>query len=273
MNQFKSIFFGSLAALAMAVTIGSCSTSKTRLPYFEDIATIKDGTVAGNVQYNLTIRPADELFITVTSLNPEATMMYNLPVANAARQSELMAVQQPMQQTYIVNQEGNITFPVLGKIHVEGLTTEQLAAQLEQRISLEVEDPSVMVRLVNFHINVLGEVKTPGMQSVSSERYSVIDALAQAGDLTEYGERSNVMIVREENGEKKFHHLDLNDSRSLESPYFYLQQNDWVYVSPNDVRQANSKYNQFNSYKISVISTIVSATSVVASLVIALAIK
>lgn len=265
-------------AIACALTcvglgFSSCSTSKTRLPYFEDIAAISDGVLEGDVNYNLTIRPADELYIVVNSVNPTATAVYNLPASNPAKSSELPLMTQVQQLTYIVSPEGNIDFPMLGKIHVEGLTTEQLALQLTERISKDVVDPYVRVELINFHVNVLGEVKTPGTQDVKSQRYSVIDALAAAGDLTEYGERSNVVVVRENDGRKEYHHLNLNDSKSLESPYFYLQQNDWVYVMPNSIRQANSKYNQFNSYKISVISTIVSACSVVASLVIALAIK
>lgn len=101
----------------------------------------------------------------------------------------------------------------------------------------------------------------------------MLDALADAGDLTEYGERSNVLLVREENGERKFVHLDLNSSDLLTSPYFYLKQNDYIYVEPNEVRQANSKYNQNNSFKLTVVSTIVSAASVIASLVIALTVK
>ena len=104
-------------------------------------------------------------------------------------------------------------------------------------------------------------------------RYSILDALSDAGDLTEYGERSNVLLVREENGERKFIHLDLNSSETLTSPYFFLKQNDYIYVEPNKVRQANSKYNQNNSFKLTVISTVVSAASVIASLVIALTVK
>lgn len=259
--------------VAGGMSLVSCSSTKTRLPYFEDIATIADGEIPGDVQYNVIIRPSDELLITVTSMVPEATAIYNLPMANVAKVGEIPTVAQAQYQTYRVSTDGNINFPVLGKIHVEGLTTEQLAEQLAERISKDAENPIVRVELINFHVNVLGEVKNPGVQNVNSQRYSVIDALSAAGDLTEYGERSNVIIVREEQGKKTYHHINLNDSKSLESPYFYLQQNDWVYVTPNEIRQANSKYNQFNSYKISVISTIVSACSVVASLVIALAIK
>ncbi len=272
MKIYANLLFAS-ALLVGAVGLGSCSSTKTRLPYFEDISTIAEGEIPGQVQYNVIIRPSDELLITVNSMIPEATAIYNLPLANIAKIAEIPNVSQNQYQTYRVTTDGNINFPVLGKIHVEGLTTEQLAEQLTERISKDAESPVVRVELVNFHVNVLGEVNNPGLQQVKSQRYSVIDALAAAGDLTEYGERSNVLIVREEEGKKTYHHINLNDSKSLESPYFYLQQNDWVYVTPNKIRQDNSKYNQYNSYKISVISTVVSACSVVASLVIALAIK
>lgn len=102
---------------------------------------------------------------------------------------------------------------------------------------------------------------------------SVLDALALAGDITEYGERSNVLVIREENGKRTYAHLNLNSAESLNSPYFYLKQNDYVYVTPNKIKQSNSQYNTNNSYKLSVISTIVSASSVVASLIIALVVK
>ena len=129
------------------------------------------------------------------------------------------------------------------------------------------------VRIANFEITVGGEVKTPTKLRVNRSRYSVLDALGAAGDLTEYGERSNILLVRENNGQREYHRLDLNSSDILTSPYFYLQQNDYIYVEPNAVRQANSKYNQHNSFKLQVISTVVSASSVVASLIIALVIR
>lgn len=262
----------SAAIVLTIMVLASCSSSKTRLPYFEDIKNISDGEFGGP-EYEITIQPNDELFITVSSMIPEASVIYNLPLATPAYRGQIEAVTTAQFQTYIVSSKGNIDFPILGRIHVEGLTTEQLADQLAAEISKDVENPTVRVDLLNFRVNVLGEVKSPGPKGVNSQRFSVIDALAAAGDMTEYGERSNVILIREENGKKMFHHLDLNKSDLLESPYFYLKQNDVIYVMPNNIRQANSKYNQYNSYKISVISTIVSASSVIASLVIALTIK
>ena len=258
--------------MAFAVAMSSCSSYKTSLPYFEDIRdSISGEFIQGD--YGIKIIPDDELLITVTSMVPEATAMYNLTLANPAMRDEIVRITQPQQQTYIVDANGDIQFPVLGKLHVAGLSTQELTKELEVRISKDVENPIVRVQLVNFRINVLGEVKKPGAISVKKERYSILDALADAGDLTEYGERSNVLLIRELDGKRVYQRLNLNNSEVLASPCFYLQQNDVVYVEPNEIRRENAKYNQNNSYKISVVSTIVSACSVIASLVIALLVK
>lgn len=260
-----------IAILSLCL-LASCSTKRSPLTYFEDISDVYE-QMAPTDNYSLRIQPDDELFIAVLSLSPEASAIYNLPYANPATNSELLQTQQPSQMTYIVDTEGNINFPVLGKLHVEGMTTEQLRDELIKRISVEVEDPQVTVRLLNFRVNVAGEVKQAGPQKVTTERYSVLDALTAAGDLTEFGERNNVLVIREEDGKRVAHRLDLNSSELLTSPYFYLKQNDYVYVSPNKIRQDNSKYNQNNAFKVSVVSTIVSGCSVIASLVIALTVK
>ncbi len=258
-----------------AVLIGmvsSCSSSKTVLPHFTDISTVAEGSFPSG-SYSPEIKPDDELLITVTSLSQEATAIYNLPLSNPALQTEMFKASTPYQQTYMVDSNGDINFPVLGEIHVAGKTVDGLRKELTDMISRDVEDPHVNVALVNFRVVVAGEVKTPRSIAVDRNRYSILDALSDAGDLTEYGERSNVLLVREENGERKFIHLDLNSSETLTSPYFFLKQNDYIYVEPNKVRQANSKYNQNNSFKLTVISTVVSAASVIASLVIALTVK
>lgn len=153
------------------------------------------------------------------------------------------------------------------------MTIEQLKDYLTAEIAKEVKDPIVTVNLMNFKVAIGGEVKTPNTYKVNGNRITILDALAMAGDLTEYGERANVLIIREENGQRSYAHIDLNKSDLLTSPYYYLKQNDYIYVSPNKIKQANSKYNTNNSYKLSVTSTIVSACSVIASLIIALAVK
>lgn len=260
------------AIVTALLMLSSCNTSKTVLPYFTDIKTIEEGSFPAG-DYSPVIKPDDELFISVSSEVPEAAAAYNLPVVNPAMRDQLTTAISPRSQTFIVNNKGDINFPILGTIHVEGLTCEQVQKMLTEKISADVRNPLVSVTLVNFKVVVAGEVVKPGTVKITGNRFSILDALGEAGDLTPYGERSNVLLIREENGQRKFVHLDLNSSETLTSPYFYLKQNDYIYVEPNKIRQANSRYNQDNAYKLTVISTVVSASSVIASLVIALTIK
>ena len=263
-----------LCAVVLAtVALSSCQTVyTTKLPYFEDIDSAQVAQMADK-DYSIKIIPDDELLITVTTTVPAASAMYNLPLSNPATRDAVISATQPQQQTYIVDANGDIQFPVLGKMHVAGMTTLQLKEELEKQIGKNVSNPIVRVQFVNFRVNVLGEVKTPGAISVKKERFSVLDALAEAGDLTEYGERENVLLIREEGDKKIYYRFNLNNSDILTSPYFYLKQNDVIYVEPNEIRQENAMYNQNNSFKISEVSTIVSATSVIVSLIIALAVK
>lgn len=266
--KFKSLAIILLSTAALA----SCSSTKTTLPYFTDISNIKEGTL-DTLNYAPTLRPDDELVITYSSSVPEAIINYNLPLNNPTSREELKATTQIRLQTFVVNPQGNIVLPVIGEMHVQGLTTDQLRERLTEIVKKDVADVVVRVELVNFQVVVAGEVARPSTIKVTRSRFSILDALSAAGDLTPYGERSNILIIREKDGKRVFAHLDLNSSELLTSEYFYLQQNDYIYVEPNDVRQANSHYNQDNAYKLQVTSTIVSATSVIASLVIALTVK
>lgn len=266
--KIKYIGLAFLAAAALC----SCSTKRTPLTYFTDIDSVSEVNFVPD-SYLPRIEPDDELFILVSSEYPEATAAYNLPLSNPAKNNGLLAATTPQQLTYRVDSKGDITMPIIGVLHVDGLTTEQIAKIIENKISADVVNPTVVVKLVNFKVNVAGEVKEPGSIPVSTERFSILDALTAVGDLTEYGERSNVLVIREEDGKRVAHRLNLNSADILTSPYFYLKQNDYVYVQPNEIRSDNSKYNQNNAYKVTVISTVVSAASVIASLVIALTVK
>ncbi len=261
-----------LLALISVTLVTSCTTKRTPLTYFQDIQHTPDSTLTRE-NFNLTIVPDDELYINVMSNSPDATAIFNIPASNPATRDAITQYSNPRQLTYIVNKAGDIDFPVFGKLHVEGLTTGQISEMIKQKVEATVTNPVVRVELVNFRINVLGEVKKPGAIKVSTERYSILDALADAGDLTQYGERGNVLLIREEDGKTIYHTFNLNDARTLSSPYFYLKQNDAIYVEPNNILKDNSKYNQNNAFKVSVVSAIVSACSVIASLVIALTVK
>lgn len=267
--RIRNLAFG---ALLLALATSCSSTKRSPLTYFMDAQS--DAVLVSNETYSYPkIEPGDELFITVTSDIPSQSQNYNLPLSNPAKVANGFITTTPQQQTYVVDPQGNIKFPVLGEVHVEGLTISQLTQELTKRIAVDVTNPDVYVRLVNFKVNVGGEVKVPGPQKVTTERYTVLDAISAAGDLTDYGERDNVLLVRQENGKTITKRLDLNSTELLTQPEFYLKQNDFIYVEPNKIKVDNSKYNTNNAFKVSVVSTIVSAVSVVASLVIALCVN
>ncbi|MCI9608058.1 MAG: polysaccharide export protein [Muribaculaceae bacterium] len=260
------------AVVICILLLTACSAHKSHLSYLSNLPEDKEGTIPTS-DYSIRLAPEDELEIVVTSTVPTATTEYNIPATNAqysAGQNSIISTSE--QQKYIIDTEGNIDFPILGKIHAAGLTTKQLKQLLVEKISQNVTDPQVKVKLINFKINVIGEVRNPRNVDVRSERFSIFDALAAAGDMTEYGRRDKVTVIRETGDSLVYARLDLTDPAVISSPYYYLRQNDVVIVDPNEIRQANSKYNQNNAYKLSVISTIVSAVSVIASLVIALAV-
>lgn len=266
MNRLLPLFI--LLATALAALTG-CSSGRS-LSYFDDLQNSDAGIMGTLKPYELRLKPSDELIITVQSANPAATADYNLPMANPASNAEATTSTTPSLQTYTINALGDINFPVLGKIHVAGMTTLELTEYLTARIEEKVVDPVVRVSFANFSVTVFGEVSNPRTITTSSERLSLFEALAAAGDLSDYAKRENVIVAREVDGKMEYHRLNLKDSKIIESPYFFLQQNDVVYVEPNDIRQANSKYNTNNAFKLTVISSIISAVSVITSMVIAL---
>lgn len=259
--------------VALGLCLGACSSHKSSLAYFSDIDPGMAAAVA-TTRNEVRIMPDDELYIAVNSVDPEAALPYNVTAPVVADRKNLEENYQRQQTlSYIVDGRGNITMPMIGQLHVEGMTVDSLTQVISERVSRDVVDPIVRVELLNFKVNVLGEVHKAGQFTVHQRDLSVLEALALAGDLTEYGERSKVVVIRNENGKAVYHTLDLSRSDVVSSPYFYLQQNDVVYVTPNKIREANSKYNQHNSYKLSLTSTIVSACSVLASVIIALTLK
>lgn len=259
--------------ISVLALFASCNTSKTALPYFVDISAVDEGVLPSQDTGKVVIQPDDELSITVTSSVPEASLPYNYTLINpnAGMTGEAMNVMR--QLTYLVNDKGYISMPMLGDVHAAGMTVDQFQDMLTEMIRKDIHDAAVKVDLVNFYVHITGEVMRPSRLSIRRSRYSILDALADVGDLTQYGERSNILIIREEDGQRVFKHLDLNSSDIFNSPYFYLKQNDYIYVEPNNVKQSNARYDTNNAYRLQVIATIVSATSVIASLVIALAVK
>ena len=271
----KSIFLKkNIILILVAVSLVGCKTTiENTLSYFRNLGDSPSGVMPRGSNYEIKIVPEDELEIVVSSAVPEASAMFNQPQSNTAYRGNLSTQSSPRLHTYIVDKQGDIIMPVLGKLNVAGKTTSEIEEMIKTLVSATVKDPFVRVELMGFYVNVMGEVKNPHRVRVDSQRFTLLDALSAAGDLTEFGERDKVIVIRDEGGKQTYHRMNLADSNIFSSPYFYLQQNDVVYVEPNQIRIDNSKYNQNNAYKLSVISTIVGASSVIASLIIALIVK
>lgn len=223
---------------AYQLLLSSCVDVKKTI-YFSNQ---KDTTITSKNDAPLTfIQSNDLLSIAVSSLNPAATAIFNTPNNSYVSSSSASGInlQSP---GYLVNTDGFIQFPVIGNIKVSGLTT----TQLKDRISKELVDrkllvdPVVVVRQLNFKISVLGEVARPTVINVPSEKISLLEALGLAGDITVYGRKDNVLIIREEMGKKTFKRLNLNTNQLLNSPYYYLKSNDIVYVEANKAKISSS---------------------------------
>lgn len=262
-----------LVTAILTVALCACTSTKHDLTMFEDLQQSQSGTLA-TLAHSTKIEPESELIITVNSEVPQATAEYNLPYTNPATPGSTELKSTNQLQTYIVDERGDIVFPKLGTIHVAGMTQMELRDYLTQRIGQTVKDPIVTVQLGGYQVSVIGEVNAPQTIGTKAERFSILDAISHCGGLSDYGRRDDVLVMRRTaDNQIEYGHLNLQSSSVTQSPYFWLKHNDVVIVSPNGIKQDNSKYNQNNGYKLSVISTVVSAASVVASLIIALAIK
>ncbi len=244
-----------LKGIALLMTIcpslwfstSGCVNTK-RVSYFNEVtaSTVTDNTpIPESV-----IQKNDLLSITVSDINPDATTIFNIPnVTNATITSpttgNIGGMMNPV-SGYLVSSDGSIDFPYLGSITAAGLTKDQLKQNIHKRLidrKLLVE-PIVNVRYLNFRVTVLGEVQNPTVVSVPNEKISLLEALGMAGDLTIYGNRENVLVIREENGNKTYKRINLNSSELLSSPYYYLRSNDVVYVEPNKIKVATSGRSQ-----------------------------
>lgn len=209
------------------------------------------------------ICPGDMLSITVTGLDPLAVAPFNLPLVSYATPGSDQLYSAPTLQSYLVDINGNINFPVIGTIKLAGLSKSQAIKYINEQLSPYLKNAIVTIQFMNYKVTVLGEVLRPGQYAISNERVTVLDALGLAGDMTIYGTRNNVLITRENNGKLEFVRLNLNSDEVFKSPYFYLQQNDVIYVEPNSVKSIGS---QNISLYLSAISTLVTTVAVIFSI-------
>ena len=251
MNRQK-ILKRCLLLAACAALLSSCATPK-EVVYFQDLQQT-DGTLAAVQAKEIRVRPDDKISIIVNSRDPQLTDLFNLPYVSRQLGQTLRSVTSTYGQSqgvsgYTIDSDGNIDFPVLGKIHVEGMTREEIGRCIKDELIGQdlVKDPIVTVEFMNLTVSVMGEVAKPGRYAIERDRITILDALSMAGDLTIYGRRDAVMVQRMEGDTLQVYQLNLVSGQDVyNSPAFYLQQNDLVYVAPNDVKVRESTVNGNN---------------------------
>lgn len=261
MKTYKNYCLGALMA-TLFVLLSSCGSTKN-VAYFQNSKNVDLST--SQMLYDARIMPKDQLTITVSATNDMAAVPFNMTVPTPYTVNQRSTYSQAMLQTYLVDNDGNISFPIVGVVHVGGLTKSEAENLIREKIlpyMSESENPIVTVRMTGYQISVLGEVARPGTFTVSREKITVLEALAQAGDLTIYGVRNNVQLIREDaTGKKSIYFLDLNDANLINSPYYYMQQNDVLYVTPNKVKAQNSSVGSMTTLWFSATSILISLTS------------
>ncbi len=267
MNEIRMKLFA--VPVVAAIWFATSCTSYKTVPYM--LNSEEANLDSSAVLYEARIMPKDELTITVNCPeDAEAVIPFNLTATPAVGQGRSILGSQPTLQTFLVTNEGTINFPVLGKLEVGGKTVNEVENMIASKIEgtyLKTR-PVVTVRLSNYKISVLGEVASPGTYTVPSEKISIYGALALAKDMTVWGRRDNVKLIREDStGKKTIHELNLNDANLIKSPYFYLQQNDVLYVTPNKTKAKNSDIGSSTSYWVSSVSILVSIASLVTNIV------
>ena len=241
----KILFVLSVAAVLAGLVSCNPETYK-KINYLQDVN--GDTTMTMKVNKGIIIQPQDQLSIIVTSRDPKMAVPFNLSVSTFYTGSELSSSTGASQRItgYIVDNAGDIQFPSLGTVHVAGLNRWELQELIRSRLSDSglLKDAVVTVEFLNFKVSVLGEVTAPGTYTVTGDKITILQALALARDLTIYGQRDNVQVIREQNGRRQIYKLDLTDSGIFASPAYYLQQNDVVYVTPSKVRAGQGEINE-----------------------------
>ncbi|WP_418509957.1 polysaccharide biosynthesis/export family protein [Corallibacter sp.] len=251
MNIFSPKRLIKASVIVIAVILTSCATSK-EIVYFQDEPISKNNEITVNSE--LIYKPNDLIFISVGG-DKDAVAPFNLPAISYSTSS--VAVNGDLKMpTYLIDANGNIEYPVLGTLKIAGLTRTQATDYLKNKLIDYIKDPIVNIRLINFTITVLGEVENPGTFTVEDEKISLTQALGMAGDLTIYGKRNNVFLIREQDGKKRFTKFDLTSINVVNSPNYYLQQDDVIYVEPNKSRVRSASYNQNNGVIISAVGTL-----------------
>ena len=255
-----------ICGILLSFLLAACQSYK-KVPYLQDVEAVNQATQQETL-YDAKIMPKDLLTIVVSCTSPELAAPFNLTIASPSNLSIQYTTTQPVLQQYLVDNEGKISFPVLGALTVGGLTKKQAEQLIVDKLKPYMkENPIVTVRMVNYKISVIGEVARPGTFTISNEKVNLLEALAMAGDMTVYGLRDNVKLIREDaNGKQQIVTLDLNNAETILSPYYWLQQNDIVYITPNKAKARNSDVGNSTSLWFSATSILVSVVSLLVNI-------
>ena len=239
----KKILLMAMLALALA----SCNTSK-KIVYFQDIQVNRPEAITE--ARDITVQPKDQISILVSSKDPQLAALFNLPRVQYRVGDNNMQNTNGDVSGYTLDTEGYIDFPVLGRLYVAGMTKSEIASYIKKRLMDEnlINDPVVTVEFMNLYYSILGEVNSPGKYMITKDQITLLEAISMAGDLTIYGKRDAVFVVREEDSQRVTHWVDLRTQDLFHSPVYYLKQNDVIYVQPNKVRAGQSTINE-NSVK------------------------
>lgn len=239
----KKILLMAMLALALA----SCNTSK-KIVYFQDIQVNRPEAITE--ARDITVQPKDQISILVSSKDPQLAALFNLPRVQYRVGGSDLQNNNGEVAGYTLDTEGYIDFPVLGRLYVAGVTKSEIASYIKKRLMDEnlINDPVVTVEFMNLYYSILGEVNSPGKYMITKDQITLLEAISMAGDLTIYGKRDAVFVVREEDGQRVTHWVDLRTQDLFHSPVYYLKQNDVIYVQPNKVRAGQSTINE-NSVK------------------------
>ncbi len=242
-------FFKTFLVAASVLLLGSCSTPQ-QIAYFQDFYP-GESEVELQAPTVIKLQPKDKVSILVNSQDMRLTNLFNLPIVSQQIGQETTTSGGTIRGVsgYTVDSKGDIDFPVLGKIHIQGMTREQVAAHIKKELQSHnlVKDPVVTVEFMNLTVSVLGEVSKPGRYSIDKDNVTILDALSQAGDLTIYGKREKVLVLRNEGGKQRVYGVNLcSGDYVYSSPAYYLRQNDVIYVEPNDTKARQSTVNGNN---------------------------
>ncbi len=245
------IIFLSLIQIGILL-LCSCGTTKN-VPYFQDVSLGSESEIPATAVFKEpTIQPDDILSISIFTIDPTTSMVINQLNTQSLNVGSLTASSSSNSSSsgFLVDKNGEIELSVVGRIKLLGLTTSQARDLIREKAAISYKYPNVQVRYSNFKITILGEVAHPDTYTIPNEKVTIIDALGLAGDLTIYGKRENVMLIRKTEGKMQFARLNLNSAQIFNSPYFYLKQNDVLYVEPNQGKAASLNTARTQTYAI-----------------------